>query len=256
MTAEKHDPFVRLNLAELRALAALDPTKLLNWIGDSGSRYLFGIEDLGDDAERWGGRYRLTINRNIEVHFVPGLNSAMTSLAELPRWSILPDPKEAGRTRVLEPEERQVDPEEPGESGLIIYVAPEDFAEYSRELAELVTGWSADPYDPRCAMTFPFLPESYFRAYECLDLINERVLSHALVEGERKFDGRLGYPLTPQEDDDLNADMPPPEITDDAEEARFHAQMDAELGLDKIDEEEDDDPDERWREEQRRREGY
>lgn len=217
-TPADHDPFVRLDITELRAMAALDPTRLLRWLEDTGSAFLFGVERFEPDEDRWGGLYRLTLNRNIEVHLIPDFNTAMLDASELPPFVVMPH---ALKLDVIE--ERPLaghddaDADEPA-TGVTFYVSPEEFEEFLEEAEELVDDWRADPFEARSTQSFPFLPESFFRSLDLVQLINLRILPHALVEAQRRYDGRLGYPLTPQEQDDIDEDLPPPLITTEVDE--------------------------------------
>lgn len=205
-----------LNPAELRALAALDPSRLLTWIRDTGSAFLFGIE-RDDEPDGWGGRYRIQVNRNIELHLIEGFNSAMLDSSELPQFSIMPDDRLAGSEEAtrsaesLSEDEEQVD-------GVVFYIASEDFEDMLAEAAMIVRNWRADPQDLMCPASFPFLPECYFRDTDLFRLLGNRVMLHKRVSAERKFDGRRGFPVTPREDEDLDEEMPPPVILDEEED--------------------------------------
>lgn len=253
-TDPREDPFEKLNITELRAMAALDPGKLLRWIGDSGSAFILGVEQFADDPDRWGGLFRLTINRNLELHFLPDFNTAMLDESELPQFCIMPHPLKAHTTvdrqmpRIDEDDEEQLD-------AVIFYLSPDDFQIYCQELEEIVRDWNANPADQECQMSFPFLPESYFREYDVLEWITETVLAHPTIIKNREFDGRLGYPVAPPTNDlDGLEDIPPPIIPDDEEE-----EVDWESLENKKAETSDEDyerQEEEWLEEQRRQQGY
>jgi hypothetical protein len=214
------DGFVTLNALELRALAALDPKRLLRWLEDSASAYLFGVERF--ESGGWGGRHRVTVNRNVELHFVPRFNDEMLDESELPRFTVMPDDARPGGVAVHPWQGgEEALPGEP-DAGLrrrvIFYMSTENYLELVEELDELIESWSASPHpDDECATSFPFLPESLFPGLELSALLKQRVLPHEELARERRYDGRLGYPLGPQQDEELDEEIPPPIIDDDDE---------------------------------------
>ena len=234
------ESFVKLDITELRALAALDPDKLLRWLGDSGSEFIFGVELF--PAEDWGGRVRITINRNVELHLVSGPNEAMPELSDWPRFSLAPAlTAEAGHIEDLGPLEDSdsddsdgdADPLLAGEAGnprsaeLIFHVDPAEFGQFLQDAVEVVQHWRADPADPRAA-SFPFLPESEFRDRPLLQWIRREFMTHERIIAEGRFDGRLGYPRTPPAVDETLEDIPPPVITDTEEDEEWLGRLEAE----------------------------
>lgn len=209
--------FVRLNITELRALAALDPTKLLLWLHDSESHFIFGVEAFEPDQDLWGGEFRITLNRNIELHLVPDFNTAMLDASELPQYSVLPSENLAGTVKVRALAKHDDDDDEDPGQGLIFYVSPEEFKVFRDECQEIVDAWRADPFEDERVLSFPFLPESCFRDFDLMQWMLEKVLSHPVIHKARRYDGRLGYPTTPPKDD-LDEEIPPPVITDDDDE--------------------------------------
>lgn len=252
-TDPREDPFEKLNITEMRAMAALDPGKLLRWIADSGSAFILGVEQFADDPDRWGGLFRLTINRNLELHFLPDFNTAMLDESELPQFCIMPHPIKAHTT--VERKMPSLDDDDDEQlDAVIFYLNPDDFRIYCDELMEIVQAWNANPGDKECTTSFPFLPESYFREFDLLEWLEGTVLSHPTIEKTRQFDGRLGYPVaaTPS-NEELLEDIPPPFIPDDEEE-----EVDWE-SLERKEEVKDEDferQEEEWLEEQRRQQGY
>ncbi|MDF1662109.1 MAG: hypothetical protein P1V97_10075 [Planctomycetota bacterium] len=252
-TDPREDPFEKLNITEMRAMAALDPGKLLRWITDSGSAFILGVEQFADDPDRWGGLFRLTINRNLELHFIPDFNTAMLDETELPQFCIMPHPLKAHTT--VERQMPSLDEEDEEKlDAVTFYTSVDDFRIFCDELTEIVREWHANPSDKECTMSFPFLPESYFREFDVLEWLSETVLVHPSILKTRQFDGRLGYPVVPpQSNEELLEDIPPPFIPDDEEE-----EVDWE-SLEKKEEVKDEDferQEEEWLEEQRRQQGY
>jgi hypothetical protein len=251
-TEADEDPFVELNITELRAMAALDPSKLLRWIEDSGSAFILGAEQFEDDPDRWGGLYRLTLNRNIELHFLPDFNTAMLDESELPQFCVMPDPLKADTLSEREmPSLKDDEEEEEKPKGVIFYLTPEDFEIYCQELQELVIKWDNNPMDKESKQSFPFLPESYFRDFDSLEWVAQKVLRHPAAEAQRRFDGRLGYPVTPPATDDLE-DIPAPYITEEDDEEDWESLENQGGAAD----DEREDREQEWLEEQRRDEGY
>jgi hypothetical protein len=226
------EAFVRLDIRELRAMAALDPSRLLRWLHDSERLFILGVERFEESEDRWGGRYRLTLNRNIELHFIEDFNTAMLDVSELPQFCVMP------HSLKLDTVERRELPglpeDDAGEKsyGLIFYLSPEDFEDILEELEELVREWSNDPFNPKGSASFPFLPECYFRELDLIDFIKRQVLSNPDIAALEIYNGRLGYPLTPPESDPIEEDMPYPLISEEDDWMEEGMQADWGLGTD------------------------
>jgi hypothetical protein len=253
-SASSDDPFVRLNITEMRAMAALDPGKLLRWIEDSESAFILGVEQFEENPDRWGGLFQLTIQRNLEFHFLPDFNTAMLDESELPQFCIMPHPL---KSDTVSERSMVALEEDEGESqkALIFFITPEDFQIYIQELEELVKDWNANPMDKTRRMSFPFLPESYFRDFDMLEWLKQTVLSHPTIQKQRAYDGRRGYPvIAPTIEADLE-DIPAPHISehdDDEEEEDWETLEQSSKALDEAREQRE----EEWLDEQRRQEGY
>lgn len=168
-----------LTLAELRQLRREHPRRLFAHLRDVWREFFFGVEDHREDVDEWGGEFRVLLNRNIELHFVPRFNKSMETEDELPQFAVVPDDALAG-TEV----DREIPLDADGDSVKCVtfYVEPDRYARLVDELAEVI-----DRYDD-----WDVIPDTYFFDTELVSLIGSRVLEYSTVRAERAFDFRRG----------------------------------------------------------------
>ncbi len=168
-----------LSLTELRQLRRDQPQKLFKYIQEVERDFVFGVEDHREEKNEWGGEFRVLVNRNIELHFVPRFNAAMEIADELPQYVVMPDSDLAGTE-----DEREIVIDEDGETvkGITFYVEPDAYDRLVDELSEII-----GQYDD-----FDVIPDTYFLETELVHLLNKRVLDHEAVKAERAFDFRRG----------------------------------------------------------------
>ncbi len=194
----------KISLAELRQLRRDEPRKLFAYLQQVERDFVFGVEDHRDEEDEWGGEFRVLLNRNIELHFVPRWNAAMENRDELPQYAIMPSSELAG----TEDEREIVIDDEDGETvrGVTFYVEPDTYEGLLDELTEIVA-----QYDD-----FDVIPDTYFLETELVSLLNRRILEHELIKAERAYDFRRGlvggeapHDLE-DESTDLDHGAPPP----------------------------------------------
>jgi hypothetical protein len=139
--------------------------------------FIFSVRDLRDQAEpSWGGEFRVLVNQNLVLHFVPGLNEEMRDLSELPQFAVFPDDALAGEDRTHGYE--GVKDLEAFE-GVVFYVTREEYGRLRRELADAARRYG----------DWLRIPDALYEGSELVRLVAERVLEHSLVQAERRFDG-------------------------------------------------------------------
>jgi hypothetical protein len=190
-----------LSLKELRQLRRNQPQKLFRYIQEVERDFVFGVEDHREEHDEWGGEYRVLVNRNVEVHFVPRFNAAMEREDELPQFTVMPDAELAGTEA-----DREIVIDEDGETvpGIIFYVEPDTYDRLVDELTEIV-----GQYDD-----FDVIPDTYFLETELVQLLSRRVLEHEAIKAERAFDFRRGLvggeaPADIDDATDLDHGVPP-----------------------------------------------
>ncbi len=168
-----------LSLTELRQLRRDEPRKLFAYLKQVERDFVFGVEDHREEADEWGGEFRVLINRNIELHLVPRFNSAMEKRDELPQYVIMSDTELAGTE-----DEREIVIDDDGETvkGVTFHVDPDAYDRIRDELAEIV-----GQYDD-----FDVIPDTYFLETELVQLLSRRVLEHEAIKEERAYDFRRG----------------------------------------------------------------
>jgi hypothetical protein len=168
-----------LDLTELRQLRRDSPRKLFAYLKQVERDFVFGVEDHREEEDEWGGEFRVLVNRNIELHFVPHFNEAMETPDELPQYVVMPDPELAGSE-----DEREIVIDDDGETvkGITFYVEPDAYDRLRDELAEIV-----GRYDD-----FDVIPDTYFLETELVQLLSRRVLEHETIKEERAYDFRRG----------------------------------------------------------------
>lgn len=176
-----------LGQEELIALRRENPQALFRHLQEIARAFLFGVEDRREDDEGWGGEVRMTLNRNLALHFVPGLNDAMTGDHELPQFCVMPDPQRVDEARTLE---SSLDDGEKI-NGVLFTVDPYD---YDALLGEAIRIGEAYP-------EWDLIPDTYFLDTELIRFVTRTVLEHATVQEERRYDFRLGL---------AGGDGPPP----------------------------------------------
>jgi hypothetical protein len=193
-----------LTADEIRTLQRDNPQGLFAHLHDVQRAFLFGVEDHRDEPEAWGGEVRLTINRNIVLHFVPRLNSEMSGLEELPQFCVFPDD---ARADSAEDTSQRIDDDEEI-PGVVFYVDPD---EYDRMVGEAT----------RVSERFgdlDLIPDTYFLDTELIAFVNRTVLEHGTVRTEREYDfkrGMFGGSQPPPLDDEPDEALPRIEDRDD-----------------------------------------
>jgi hypothetical protein len=138
--------------------------------------FLFGVHDLRASFGReWGGEFRVGVNMNVVLHFVPRLNAEMRVEAELPQFAVVPDDDRAGEDHA-HPYEGWKDLE-PFE-GVIFYVSREQYDEIAEELATVAARYG----------DYARLPDTLYPGAAFVRLIATRVLEHPVVRAERQYD--------------------------------------------------------------------
>lgn len=188
-----------LTLSELRKLRRDSPTQLFEHLRQIERTFVFGVEDHRQEVDEWGGEFRVLINRNIELHFVPRFNAQMEKLDELPQYTVMPDPDLVGEDR-----ERKITIDADGETvpAVVFYVDPSRYDGMVEELAEIV-----ERYDD-----FDVIPDTYFLETELVAFLTTRVLEHEVIKAERAYDFRRGLiggeaPPLPSDDDEGSTDL-------------------------------------------------
>jgi uncharacterized protein YkuJ len=168
-----------LSLDELVKMRRSAPKKLFAYLKEVERDFMFGVEDHREEVDEWGGEFRVLVNRNIELHFVPRFNKEMEKTSELPQYAVMPDARLAG-----EETEREIPIDDDGETvtGVTFYVEPETYELLMDELSEIVAR-----YDD-----FDLIPDTYFLETELVQLLLQRVLEHDALKAERAFDFRRG----------------------------------------------------------------
>lgn len=168
-----------LTIEELRLLRAKDPAALHAHLMETRRAFLFGLEDHRHDPEGWGGEVRVVINRNVVVHFVPRLNSAMTTPVEFPQFTVVPSEE---RSDSIDDTVLKLDEGEEVQ-GATFYVDP---TEYDALLGD------ADRILERYA-EWEVIPDTYFLDGPLVQFITRTVLEHSAVRAEREYDFRRGF---------------------------------------------------------------
>lgn len=195
-----------LRADEIRTLQRDNPQGLFAHLHDVMRAFLFGVEDHRDEPDRWGGEVRITINRNVVLHLVPGFNDDMLSVEELPQFCVFPHEDLADSA---EDTSQEVD----GDPipGVVFYVTPD---EYDRLVGEALQ--VSERYGD-----LDLIPDTYFLDTELIAFLNRTVLEHATVRAEREYDfkrGMVGGTMPPPLDDDDESELPRIEDEDDPSE--------------------------------------
>jgi hypothetical protein len=138
--------------------------------------FLFGVRDLRESFGRdWGGEFRVFINQNVVLHFLPCYTEEMKTDAELPQFAVVADEGRAGRDVAHRYEGfKDLDPFD----GVVFYVSPADYRQLVAELASI-----CGRYDD-----YPRLPDTLFGETSLVKLVAGRVLEHPIVRAERAYD--------------------------------------------------------------------
>ena len=168
-----------LSLAELRKLRRDSPKQLFAYLQQVEREFVFGVEDHRDEEDEWGGEFRVLVNRNVELHFVPRFNKQMETTDELPQYAVVPDSELAGTDA-----ERDIVIDAEGETvkAVVFYVEPETYGRLVDELSEIVERYE----------DWDVIPDTYFLETELVHLLATRVLEHAVVKEDRAYDFRRG----------------------------------------------------------------
>ncbi len=175
-----------LGVTDLQTLRRDNPQRLFRHLDVVRQAFLFGVEDHtdaeveGEEEEegRWGGDFRVVINRNLVVHLLPGFREGTPSRAELPQLVVMPD---ADRADDAEGFEATLDGDETTR-GVIFWVDPFDYDVLAREaqrIAAQYPGWD-------------MIPDSYFLDTDLVRFISRTILEHPVVRAEQEYDFRLG----------------------------------------------------------------
>lgn len=187
-----------LTLDELRELRRTAPERLFKHLTGGCRDFVFGVEDHRKEPEGWGGEYRLIVNRNIELHFVPRFNEAMGNEEELPQFTVMPDAELAGTEN-----ERDIKiDDEDSVQGVTFFIDPELYDRLLEELAEVVTQYA----------DFDVIPDTYFLETELVHFLETRVLEHSAARTEREFDFRRGLVGGRPPKDTLELDHDRPDV--------------------------------------------
>ena len=195
----------RLTVHELLSLRRESPQRLFAHLMEIRQAFVFGVEDHRDEAERWGGEFRVSINRNLTVHFAPAFTPEMPDAASLPQFVVFPDAERAGTA------EETTTTLEDGDSfaGVIYYLDPDDYAIYAEELSEICAEFPE----------FDLVPDTYFLEREVIGYLRDVVLKHATVVAEREYDFRQGVvggtsaPPLPEPGPEAEADDDEPSVS-------------------------------------------
>lgn len=167
-----------LTLQELRRLQTNDPSELYEWLELDVRQFLFGVVDqTAAFGETWGGSYKLVVNQNVVVEFVPCFTEEMHSFPCLPQFTVMPHTQRHGVDQLVQfagDEAAGLDPY----NGVVFLVKPEEFAQMQEELST-VTGRYED---------FMGIPDTWFLNTRLVHLISKRVLEHSEVRAERRYD--------------------------------------------------------------------
>jgi hypothetical protein len=227
-----------LDLTELQTLRTDNPQGLFKHLSEVQRSFLFGVEDHRDEASRWGGEVRVILNRNIELHFVPGFNEAMSAKGELPQFCVFPDEARADTV-----EDTSLLLEEEGEEikGAIFYVDPTEYDVMVGAATEVVERYA----------TWDLIPDTYFLDTPLIQFIERVVLEHTAIKAEREYDFRRGLVGGAPPDAEALEDEPVPVIGEEEEDEGYTAHPDLLLGADEgepsddeLDEDEDGDDEE------------
>jgi len=166
------------SIEELKRLDRESPAELTRALLAERREFVFGVEDDRDDfGTSWGGEFRVTLNKNVVLHFVPGMNAEMPDRSSLPQFSVMPDDLRDGDDEVVSfvyEDLKDVDPFE----GVIFYVGRERYERLTDELADVARRYGA----------FDRIPDAYLPDSELVRMISRRVLEHPVVAAERPFD--------------------------------------------------------------------
>jgi hypothetical protein len=195
-----------LSLDELRTLREDNPQGLFRHLAEVQRGFLFGVEDHREDEARWGGEVRVVINRNVELHFVPGFDDEMPTRAELPQFSVLPDEDRADTvedtTLVLDDGDEV--------KGAIFWVDPTEY--------DVLVGAATralERYED-----WDLIPDTYFLDSPLVQFVDRVVLEHSAVRLEREYDFRRGLVGGPPPSDELE-DEPPPVIGEEDDDEGY-----------------------------------
>lgn len=220
-----------LELAELQTLRQDNPRGLFKHLSEVQRSFLFGVEDHREDDDRWGGEVRVILNRNIELHFVPAFNDAMSVTAELPQFCVFPSEARADTvqdTTLVLDEDGEVIP------GAIFYVDPTEYdvmVGAATEVVERYEGWD-------------LIPDTYFLDTPLIQFIERVVLEHTAIKAEREYDFRRGLVGGAPPEEPALEDEPAPIIGEDEDEDEgYTAHPDLLLGEDSPDQDAPDEDD-------------
>ncbi|MCA8922777.1 MAG: hypothetical protein KDD82_13265 [Planctomycetes bacterium] len=193
----------RLTVEELKNLRRESPERLFGHLMEVRQAFLFGVEDHREEPERWGGEFRVSVNRNLNVHFARGFTADMPDHDSLPQFVVMADEERAGTSQDTSTTLDDGD----SFAGVIYYLDPDDFEIYAEELSEVCAEYP----------DFDLVPDTYFLDREVLGYLRDVVLKHATVVAEREYDFRQGVvggreapplPVVAREDSDDDDDEP------------------------------------------------
>src|SRR5688572_22754122 len=124
-----------LNHDEAQRLRREAPNEFDRRALEERNEFLFGALDCRDQLGReWGGEFRVPINQNVVLHFVPRYNDEMRTVDELPQFVVFADDDRHGEDRVhtYEPV-KDLD----AFDGVVFYVSQDDYRGMIRELGDV-----------------------------------------------------------------------------------------------------------------------
>ena len=138
--------------------------------------FLFAVKDMREDlGVAWGGEVRVLLNQNVVLHLVPRYNDEMRTIDELPQFCVFPDDDREGEDRT---HTYAAVKDLEAFDGVVFYVSAES---YRRIVAELVD--AAARYGDWLR-----IPDTLYAGGEFVRAARERVLEHALVRAESRYD--------------------------------------------------------------------
>ncbi len=186
-----------LELPALRALRRDAPAQLFRHLDELRRSFLFGVEDHRDDEapEAWGGAVRVTLNRNVVLHFVRGLGPGMPTEDDLPQFAVLPDEDRADSAV-----ERELEVEGETFKGVTFYVDPNEWDQlvgHAIAAHERYEDWEA-------------IPDVWFADGPLVPFVTSVVFEHPVVRAEREYDFRRGL---------VGGKGPPDDLDEEEDEA-------------------------------------
>ena len=165
-----------LTREEALALKASDPREFDRRVLSERKQFVFGVRDLRREFGRdWGGEFRVFVNHNLVLHFVPRFNETMQDESELPQFAVFPDDSRDGEERRHWYEGgKDLDPYE----GVIFFVTRQRYAAMVAELISVFEDYA----------DYPRLPDTLFPGSVLVRLLSEKVLENPVVRAEREHD--------------------------------------------------------------------